>query len=240
MRRYILLLISMITVGLAYSQNCTPDQNITEPGFHPKTIEAAMVDSTYKQVIQVRVFKDTNVIFNNMEVYATIDSIKVVNVDGLPSGFYYTCSTPNCNYVPSETGCATLEGTASAGQVGDYGLELAIEVYAKLYGTISIMQPDTIRQFTMVVTDLSSAPTLEYSGNLLYPNPSQNGNLTLSSNIAQTISNILCFNAKGQQVDYKMENGKLSLDANKPGLYTILLQSTTGKTYTQRVVVGLE
>ena len=85
-----------------------------------------------------------------------IDSIVVNGIEGMPTGFYYSCSNKNCTFIPDSTGCATMEGTASKGDIGEYPLEIQIKIYAKIFGTVSTTQDDTIRQFTMFVEDLSS------------------------------------------------------------------------------------
>ncbi|MFT7592543.1 MAG: hypothetical protein ACI9UJ_002481 [bacterium] len=235
--RRIILFITVVLLGLlGYSQNCISDQNIKDVGFHPKTIEPAHVDSAYKQVLQVRIFKDTSVILNGNPVLATIDSIVVTGIGGLPSGFYYTCAHKNCTFIPDSTGCATLEGTAAKGDVGQYDLEIQITIYAKIFGTVSTTQKDTIRQFTMIVDDLSSATQHIQSYLNLYPNPSNTGQINLPQQLLPEIQSLTCTNTIGKIVDYKIVNGKIVLTNNEAGLYTVTVITTSGKTFSERVL----
>lgn len=226
----------MLFTLLGFSQNCISDQNITDVGFHPKTIEPAYVDSAYKQVLQVRIFKDTSVVLNGNPVLATIDSIVVTGIEGMPSGFYYTCAHKNCTFIPDSTGCATMEGTASKGDIGEYPLDIQIKIYAKIFGTVSTTQDDTIRQFTMFVEDLSSANSLTKQRTYLYPNPTSNGMLRLSNSFFEDLASVTCLNALGQQVDFNIVNGKMNLVNPVDGLYTISLQTKSGQTFTERVL----
>ena len=236
MRRIILFII-LIQFGLmGFSQNCISDQNIKDVGFHPRTIETAHVDSVYKQVLQVRIFKDTSVILNGSPVLATIDSIVVTGITGFPAGFYYTCANKNCTFIPDSTGCATLEGTASKSDVGEYDLEIQITIYAKIFGTVSTTQKDTIRQFTMTVDDLSSAVKLAQPSLNLYPNPSNTGQVHLPQSLLPSIQSVVCTNALGQVVDYKIINGNIVVSNNEVGLYTISITTTSGKTFSERVL----
>lgn len=236
MRRISLFIATVLITVLGYSQNCQSDQNITEVGFHPKTIETAHVDSVYKQVLQVRIFKDTSVVLNGNPVLATIDSIVVTGIAGLPTGFYYTCANKNCTFIPDSTGCATLEGTASKGDVGEHALDIQITIYAKIFGTVSTTQKDTIRQFTMTVDDLNSVASLANQNMVLYPNPSTKGFVNISEKIIENIQEVSCVNALGQSVDFNIKNGRIDLVEPISGLYTISILTKGGQNITQRVV----
>jgi hypothetical protein len=237
MRRILLIIPVLLFALLGFSQNCISDQNIKEVGFHPKTIEPAYVDSVYKQVLQVRIFKDTSVVLNGNPVLATIDSIVVNGIEGMPTGFYYSCSNKNCTFIPDSTGCATMEGTASKGDIGEYPLEIQIKIYAKIFGTVSTTQDDTIRQFTMFVEDLSSAHTLTKPRTYLYPNPTLDGTIQLSNSFYEDLGAVTCINALGQIVDFNIVNGKIDLVNPVDGLYTITIQTKTGQTFTERVLL---
>ncbi len=235
MRGSLLFIWSMLIIGTGFAQNCIPDQSITEDGFHPKTIESAYVDVDYKQVLQLRVFKDTTVVLNGNPVVATIDSIVVGDIKGLPNGFYYTCSSKNCGFIPDSTGCATLEGKATKNQVGDHILEIEIEIFAKIFGSITTTQKDTLRQFVLVVEDLASVGEIA-KGKILYPNPAINGTVSISQSIFNNISEISCVNAQGQNFDFQMVNNQLKITNGSSGLYTFLIKTKSGKTISQRIL----
>lgn len=237
MLRRIFPALLLFSVLGAQAQNCVPDQNVTQSGFYPKQAEVAYVDSNYKQVLQIRVFKDTTVIIGGNPVTATIDSINVLDIKGLPSGFYYTCYTTSCSFVPDSTGCATLEGKASAGQIGVYPLDIELEVFAKIFGTVNTSQKDTIRQFELVVDDMSGVGYITSKSRLVYPNPTHSGSLWFSSILENSVTEISCFNQTGQKVDYKLIKGKMSLSSNPNGLYTVVLTLDNGEVLTQKILL---
>ena len=236
MRRITLFISTILFALVGFGQNCVSDQNITDVGFHPKTIETAYVDSAYKQVLQVRIFKDTSVVLNGNPVLATIDSIMVTGIEGLPSGFYYTCANPNCTFIPDSTGCATLEGTADKSDVGEHALDIQITIFAKIFGTVSTTQKDTIRQFTMTVDDLNSVGQGKQQKLTLYPNPSNNQTVNVSQNLFNDIEKVTVTNSLGQIVNHHIANGRIKLDSPSTGIHTITVLTTSGQNITQRVV----
>ena len=236
MRRVTSLIIASMIASVGFGQTCIADQNITDDGFHPKTIASAYVDSSYKQVLQVRTFKDTSVVLNGNPVLATIDSIVVMGIEGLPSGFYYTCGHKNCTFVPDSTGCATLEGIATKNDIGEHPLDIQIKIFAKIFGTVSTTQDDTIRQFSMYVDDLSNTTVIDMSTGFLYPNPTRNNTISISKPLFGEIESVTCINPVGQVVDYVIRNGKIELLNNAVGLHTISILTTSGQTISQRVL----
>lgn len=220
----------------ASAQNCVPDQNITQPGFYPKSIDTAYVDTDYKQVLQIRVFEDTTVVQGGNPVVVYIDSINVLDIQGLPSGFYYTCSRSNCSFIPDSTGCATLEGKASKSQAGPYPLGIIIEVFGKVFGTISTSQKDTLDDFIMYVDDPSSVNNpLHKNISFLYPNPSFNGNVMIRTMSDLRIEQIECFNHMGQAVPFKLVDGKISLESNPNGIYFVSVLLEDGRKLTDKI-----
>lgn len=213
----------------AQAQDCTPDQTITQNGFYPKTIDDALVGKAYKQVLQIRVFKDTVVVIAGNPTLATIDSINVDDILGLPNGFYYTCSRKNCSYIPDSTGCATLKGNPKASDVGTYPLFIAIEVYGKIFGSIKTTQKDTLDQFTINVVDESSVDLVLYPRTeVAYPNPSQNGSFSINRLFIDQLSDIKVFNALGQKVPVFTSPGGFTLPA-EPGFYFVHYTFSNGQ-----------
>jgi len=236
MLRHVLIVAAGLLISIqGLAQGCVPDQNITEAGFHPKSLSIANVGEAYKEVLQIRVFEDTSVIINGNPIVAIIDSINVVDIKGLPSSFYYTCSRKNCSFIPDSTGCSTLEGTAQASDVGDHLLEIEIEVFAKIFGTISTSQKDTVRQFTLVVDDPSSAGQLNKGQLKIYPNPS-NGSITISP-LKRRISKVTCFNSIGEIVDYQFVEGRLELEKTTPGFYTVKVDFDDGTSISDKLLI---
>ena len=235
--RQIFSLALFIVPFLSFSQNCTPDQTITKTGFSPANIEDAKVGKVYKQVLQIRVFKDTVVVIAGNPTLATIDSIKVNDIIGLPSGFYYTCSRKNCSFIPDSTGCATLNGNPSASQVGEYPLGVAIEVYAKIFGSIQTTQKDTVRQFTVNVVDESSVEWQLYMNSAVcYPNPTTNGHFNFNKLYINQIETITCHNTLGETINTSLNQEGFSLDT-PCGFYFATIRFKTGHIITEKILL---
>ena len=110
-------LITLIAVCFAFSNSsiaqCVPDTAITHnvPGIYPDSatgLPHSYVGLAYLADIQVKVLTDT--------VYlgfpATIDSIKINSVSGLPAGFTYDCTPSNCVFPGGSDACIQLTGAA--------------------------------------------------------------------------------------------------------------------------------
>lgn len=169
---------------------------------------------------------------------ATIDSINVLDIKGLPANFYYTCSRKNCSFIPDSTGCSTMEGTATKGQAGDYPLSIEIEVFGKVFGTVSTSRLDTIDQFTMVVEDEASIGNIVSERGMLYPNPAINHMTLLSQNLVSEIEEVICYNQLGQPVDYQLVNGQLDFGENASGLYTVRILMKNGQHLSQKILIA--
>src|SRR6185369_9269350 len=101
--------------------------SITTPGTYPDSLPHATVGNAYSETLQVRVLTDTVIIVLGTPVTATVDSILVESVSGLPSGFSYTCTPSNCHFPGGSNGCVLLQGTApTIGMVGTYPIVVYI------------------------------------------------------------------------------------------------------------------
>jgi hypothetical protein len=203
---------------------CTPDASITTPGYYPEIFDDAVVGESYKQVLQIRVIKDTNVIYNGLPVTAKIDSINLIKIIGLPANFDYTCYNATCSYVPTETGCAVLEGTAAESDIGIHPLDLVVKVYAKVF-TVRLEEDDTIRdRFAFSVTRTGGYEIVDLSAQpKFYPNPSTSGVFELDKKDWMN-SEIEVYNQYGQMC-YKsqLQSNVLDLSTLPEGLYTYML-----------------
>lgn len=226
-------MLSVVFVVLSYAstiaQDCVPDQNITESGFHPKQVDPAIAGQEYKQVLQIRVFKDTTVVINGNTIKATIDSIRVNDILGLPTGFYYTCSRKNCSYIPDSTGCATLHGNPKESDIGDYPLKIAIQTFGKVAG-FNTSQKDTLEQFMVQVSKFGFVEN-QYSQiqGLLYPNPSSNGIFFLKPGFESSIQRILISNIEGVLIEDLEVSGIVDLQHLSSGMYLYRVQLNNGR-----------
>jgi hypothetical protein len=157
------------------AQVCTPDQNLTTPGFLPATLPDGQVNSAYSVGITIKVFKDTEIVQSGQTVLATIDSMLLISILGLPPGLGYECLNSGCSFVPSTLSCVNIKGTPA--QSGLFPLKIPVKIYAKVFGAIPITQPDTLRNFAINVKG-GTASMVDLNQNGLdlsiFPNPATN------------------------------------------------------------------
>ena len=155
----------------ANAQLCSPDTTIKVPGFYPSKLADGSVGVAYNQTVMILSFKDTSAIVGGSKQKVTIDSLKLTKVIGLPTGMGYVCYEPRCIYLPSAVRCIKLNGTPT--QSGLFPLKFAVTAYAKLNGFFPVAQPDTIKEFSILVTGNSASVVSNDIQKLtVYPNPS--------------------------------------------------------------------
>lgn len=181
--------IAAIQPFTANAQVCTPDQNLTTPGFLPATLPDGQVNSAYNVGITIKVFKDTEIVQSGQTVLATIDSMLLISILGLPPGLGYQCLNSRCSFVPSTLSCVNIQGTPT--QSGLFPLKIPVKVYAKVFGAVPITQPDTLRNFAINVKG-GTASMLDLNQNGLdlsiFPNPATNAVWVNSSTLPKISS----------------------------------------------------
>jgi hypothetical protein len=218
-----LLAIIFLSVGFVSAQ-CDPDTSIKEPGYYPLEFDAAVVGVDYKQVLQIRVIKDTNVIYNGFPVTAVIDSINLLEIIGLPASFDHECYNSTCSYIPTETGCAVLTGKATDSDIGTHPLELVLKVHAHVF-TVILAEDDTLRdQFALTVTKTGASEIVELDeGANFFPNPSTSGVFDLG-NRQWLNSEIVIYDQYGKLLSSSVLNSTvLDISTLPVGLYTYVL-----------------
>ena len=150
---YLFLLLASITsfsIEKAEAQ-CMPDTvTYKSPGIWPDStmnIPPACVGEPYQTVVTAIVPYDTTFFGFTW----TINWLQVVDVVGLPPGFSYLCSYPNCQIPGDTTGCVLLQGTAQAGMGGTYSITVysAAQAYHPSFGTQTVY--DTLHNFYRLV-----------------------------------------------------------------------------------------
>ena len=155
---------------MANAQLCTPDTTIKVPGFYPGQLADGAVGTPYNQTVMILSFKDTSAVVGGSKQKVTIDSLKLTKVIGLPTGMGYVCYEPRCIYLPSAVRCIKLNGTPN--QAGLFPLKFAVTAYAKLNGFFPVAQPDTIKNFSLLITGTSDVATIQSMDQLaVFPNP---------------------------------------------------------------------
>ena len=228
----LLAILIFICLGVElYAQNCTPDQNITEPGIYPAYIDTGVVGSSYEHILQILAIKDTSVTIANQTVSATVDSVVLHQVLGMPNSFSYSCEPASCAFTYQSVGCIKFTGEPTAAEEGEHPLELIITSYAKL-GVTPFPVKDTLRNFRLVIQDsnLSRISELAEQSIQLYPNPVQESPIHVYSRFSCEDWSI--YNDHGQLVaSEKTEhpsNFKINMEALPKGVYYIRFSTSKG------------
>lgn len=181
MRKRILsiLVICAISFSNYLFAQCTPDPNLKTTATLPAALDTAIVGQLYSQEIKYFITKDTNVFVPqlNTNLNATIDTLWITGVQGMPDGFTYSCHNADCKILGGTAGCATLTGTPTQAQIGIYPLLVLITVRATAFlGPVPVSQnaSDTNARYSIVVSGLSSKPEIQIQGGpILFPNPAK-------------------------------------------------------------------
>ncbi len=206
---------------------CTPDINLKSSGIFPAELAPAIETQSYAQIIQFRMPKDTLVSEFGFPILATIDSIIVTKVNGLPANFTYQCNQINCKANGGETGCILLAGLPQNGQQGVYPLAVVFKVYAHAL-TLSRTIEDSVTRYSLTVNSATALQEhLEHTTINVYPNPA-NDFLTIESSADIKDAKVLVYDMKMQQIEVEsVENGSsnqlvLNLAKFEAGCYNIV------------------
>lgn len=209
--------IAMVSANIATAQ-CTPDGNITVPGFYPATFPEADQDKPYSATTTILSIKDTTV-FGQAVV---IDSTVLKAVIGLPPGITHQCLNNSCVFFPTKPSCVNFSGTPT--KAGTYPLKMVITIFAKIGGALPYNRVDTIRNFTMKVNGMNAVDFANVSADFeIMPNP-VNDKLLVNLANENFIKNAMITDAMGRKIDVVIESQDdthLVIDTRllTPGIY---------------------
>lgn len=166
--------------SLAHAQApCTPDAAALDNsvGIVPDTttnFAKGCLNQPYSQLISVRVPTDTIEPNTNMPVQ--INYVEIVEVNNLPPGFDYACSTSDCKFAGGTDGCAIVTGPAD--QLGTWQLNVKLNANIKVaLGPITQdidNAMDDVDGWKIIIEDCEDVSTIN-PDNLasfkVYPNP---------------------------------------------------------------------
>jgi hypothetical protein len=222
MKRIILSLAFSLMVVAMYAQ-CTPG-SYTTVGIYPDTttnLPQGAVNQSYLGVITAVVPSDTTI----YGIPATIDSIGVTEVQGLPSGFAWAGNTPSAFFPGGTSGCIGIYGTPTTGQEGTYPLLIKILSAGKLAGMPTTL-PDTLLGYKIVIVDsthvgLVDSRLFSFGVKEIYPNPaSTQATIVVTNNDAATVG-IRINDMLGRMVSYteqKINAGENNVNINVASL----------------------
>lgn len=212
---------AFVSAGLM-AQSCTPDASITVSGTYPDMLPDGDAGQYYEEVVQFRIPADTNVDFNGNMVNAIIDSIKVIDVQNMPSGLSYACSPNTCALPGGQTSCGVMYGTIGASEQGTYVFQIPVVIYVRIGGAFPYQQPDTIYGLSMNVNSPTSSTKIFEEQLLVYPNPSVNKlNVALTFHAGQAEVSLFDRQGKKVEVDINRHDNILELNTSllAPGMY---------------------
>jgi hypothetical protein len=237
-------------LGIKSFGQCVPDQTISaRQGIFPEQLPEADMNMAYNQVVQFKAPLDTNVFFAplNTTVAVRIDSIRIIDVLGLPPGISYQCNNTNCMINGGEVGCLLISGTTSEG--GGHPLRVVIRTSAKIIGTppfpdIPQVSTDTNTRYNLHVNwPTGLAKTGAISSFSLFPNPASHtvsirADLSSDRNITATIYDITGKAVLTRQLESASHQQTLDIATLPKGLYRILLVSDKGTRQQKLLVSG--
>lgn len=124
----------------ALQAQCTPDSSITSTGIFPDTLVGTCAGIPYEEVINLVIPNDTIV----GGFPATIDSLVLDSVAGLPPGLNFFCLDGSCSIAGGSRSCVLVSGTPTT--PGVYPIDLYITGHVVVFGA-PIAQPDTLFAF---------------------------------------------------------------------------------------------
>ena len=241
MKKLLLSFFIAISISQVNAQ-CTPDLSETVPGMHPTQIEGlatAFVGVPYSQTITAIIPADTVIIVFGFPTTVPITSATVTNVSGLPAGFTYACNVSGCVFPGGATNCAVITGTATAGQVGSYPLDIYLTYLAGVITSDDTVSGYVLNINTVGIWEVAKSNNLALSAS---PNPfTTNANIDFtapkSGDVKITVYNLLGKMMKTENVRATAgENSYQLKGANlMPGAYLVELNDGKSKT-TQRLI----
>ena len=162
------------------AQPCTPDLSYTIPGVYPDTLPYGYDGQSYSTVVDFKIPKDTVVGC----LPTAIDSFQILGLEGLPPGFTWACNTSNCIVLGGDNGCAEIIGVPDTTMISIWPLKLITRTWAMVFGSVPLLQIDTIRDFYLTICSADSICTPDTLSGLnetllqqnpfrfdIYPNP---------------------------------------------------------------------
>jgi len=228
-----ILMICAISFSNNLSAQCTPDLSLKTTVTLPAALDTAFAGQLYTQEIKYFITRDTNVFVPQLgtKLDATIDTLWITGVKGMPDGFTYSCHNADCKIVGGTAGCATLTGTPTQAQVGIYPLLVLITVRATaFFGPVPISQnaSDTNARYSIIVSGLNSQAEISLgSGPILFPNPAKEELQVYVPELSGE-AQFMIQNIQGQTIEIgqlqKHEVSHVSLAGFDAGIYIIRIQ----------------
>jgi hypothetical protein len=243
MKKIYIFFLALCTLSVfTFAQPCTPDPNLNVPGFSPDSttnLPPGTAGQYYMAVISAKIPTDTVYMSQN----ATVDSIGIKNVLGLPSGLTWTSDSPNNYWHGGTKGCMLISGTTN--NPGIYQLKIAISIHGK-WGIIPLVLPDTVAfyRIDMQPADISELSENSFQIGKTFPNPASEMTTIEVFSSNPSIAQFRIFNIVGvqmteskHQLNKGLNNITVPLKQYPSGMYYFTI-SNGEKTYTRKLNIS--
>lgn len=244
MKKIFTTLALMISITAIYAQ-CTPGP-YSSVGIYPDTttnLPQGAETQYYEGTITSVVPSDTTI----YGIPATIDSIGVTEIQGLPTGFTWAGNRPSNYVLGGTTGCVGIFGTPSVGQAGTYPLLIKILSVGKLAGMPTTL-PDTLNGYKIVILDQTHVSIIDsriyaFGVQECYPNPAADLTTLTVTNNDEAVINIAINDMTGRMVASSVHRinageNKIQLDLTKlpEGVYFYTV-SKSNESLTRKLII---
>jgi hypothetical protein len=248
MKKLFLQIALLITIFLfsltGLKAQCVPDANIKSSGVFPSSLPAATPNVAYSQVLQFYITKDTIFNYLGQNINATIDSLFITGVKGMPAGFTYTCHNANCGIKGGGNGCVTIIGTASSAMKNtNFPLVVMLKIKGTantILGPISQTIIDSNSKYAIFVQGASNVGEIKNINSIsLYPNPSKDKVEIIVSEDAFQGAEAILTDINGQEVSRTViHSAKTELEISNlsKGIYFLKFVAENGCVKTMKFI----
>jgi hypothetical protein len=207
-------------------------------------LPAATPNVGYSQVLQFYITKDTLINYLGQNIKANIDSLFIIGVKGMPSGFTYACHNTNCGIKGGSNGCVTITGTATEAMANtNYPLVVMIKIKGTantILGPISQNINDSNSKYAIYVQGLSSVNELTNINAIsLYPNPAKDF-FSIRGIESGELAKIDVYSLDGRLQFKQQISGTETINLPEnvvPGLYLVIINRKGKKPISSKLIV---
>lgn len=130
------------TVYFVIRSKCSAAFINSSPGVYPNSLPVGYELMHYKEILTFVFKKDTIINSDTIKV----DSVKIISVSGLPTGFNYYCSDSACTDTGGGNECLTIEGDPVSGMKGFSYIVIGLKYFLNdsLISTVQETYNDTL------------------------------------------------------------------------------------------------